>query len=195
MMKLKKKNNGGFTLVELIIYIAIVGTVLVLITSFLWDIVLGNIKETAYREVQQNARFTMAKIIQETKKAAGVNTPPIGAISDSLSLNMASPDLNPTIFDIDNGRLRIKRGTDTSYLTPENIKITNLQFANLSYAGESSTIRIEMTTEYNNFSNRQEYQASLDLKTTVNLFPGGAMAISPRVEQLHYRWRNDDAGE
>jgi len=195
MAKLKNKNSAGFTLVELIIYIAIVGTVLVLITSFLWDIVLGNIKETAYREVQQNARFTMAKIIQETKKAAGVNTPSTGVTSDFLSLNMASSDLNPTVFDIDGGRLRIRRGADISYLTPENIKIVNLQFTNLSYVGESPTIRIEMTTEYNNSGNRQEYQASLDLKTTVNLFPGGAMAMAPRVEQLHYRWRNDDAGE
>ncbi len=54
----------GFTLIELIIYIAIVSVVLVLASSFTWDIIWGGTKATCYREVQQNARFAMEKIIR-----------------------------------------------------------------------------------------------------------------------------------
>ena len=91
----------GFTLIELIIYIAIVGGMLVLITGFLWNILFGNIKETSYQEVQQNARFALTKITQETKKATGIISPLPGATSSSLSLKMEASNLNPTVFDID----------------------------------------------------------------------------------------------
>lgn len=51
----------GFTLIELIIYIAIVSLVLVLTSNFAWDIIQGSTRVTCYREVQQNTRFAMEK--------------------------------------------------------------------------------------------------------------------------------------
>lgn len=168
--------NKAFTLIELLIYIAIISSILVLMTGFFWNIVWGNIKENSYQEVQQNGRFALTKIIQETKKATGINTPTPGSSGNYLSLAMANPNLNPTILDLSAGKLRITRnGSPPIELTTDRVIVTNLQFTNLSYAGTPGTIRIEMTINHSNPGNLMEYQASINLKSTVSLLEGGAV--------------------
>lgn len=177
--KLKPK-HGGFTLVEFIIYIAILATILILISGFLWTIVLGNIKETSYREVQQNGRFALTKISQGIKKATGIISPTAGNSDISLYLQMADPSLNPTIFEVDNGKLITTQGTSGSYeLTTDQVIVSSLQFTNLSYENTPGTIKIEMQIDHINPGNRMEYQASVNLKSSISLLPGGAAVPSP----------------
>lgn len=166
--------NHGFTFIEFIIYVAIVAAILVLITGFFWNITFGNIKETSYQEVQQNGRFVLTKITQEAKKATGITSPAnSGETSVSLSLSMA--DGSTTTFDVIDGKLRITQGTSGPYeLTSDQVIVSNLQFTNLSYSDTPGTIRIEMAIEHFNPSGRTEYQASINLKSTVSLVPGGA---------------------
>jgi len=168
--------NQGLTLIELLIYIAILSSVLVLITGFFWNIALGYIKETSYQEVQQNARFALTKITQETKKTTGINHPPPGTTAAFLSLTMADISVNPTVFDAVDGKLKITQGSPpiSYYLTSDQVIVSSLQFTNLTATGTLGTIRIEMTIDYTNPSGRIEYQASINLKSTVSLIPGGA---------------------
>ncbi len=165
----------GFTLIEFVIYTGIVASILVLMTGFLWNIIFGNIKETSYQEVQQNGRFALTKITQEIKKATGINNPLPGSFSDSLSLEMANPDLNPTIFNLSDGKLRITQGTFSPIdLTTDRVIVPNLLFTNLSYEGTPGTIRIGMTIEHLNPGSQIAYEASIDLQSSVSLFEGGA---------------------
>ncbi len=186
----------GFTLIELLIYIAILATILVVTTSFLWAVIFGNIKEGSFQEVQQNGRFALTKITQEIKKATGINSPLPGFSSNTLSLAMAAINLNPIVFDVVDGKLRITQGTGGPYaLTSDQVTVSSLQFTNLSYLDSPGTIQIEMTIERNNPGARTEYVASINLKSSITLVPGGEAAPSPYLTQLHYRWRNDDGGE
>jgi len=170
MQDLKFMQNRGFTLIELLIYTAIISLVLVSITGFFWNIASGNIKENSYQEVQQNGRFAMTKITQEIKKAIGINNPVPGSSANSLSLTMPEPNLNPTIFDVSEGKLRITQGASVPIeLTTDQVLVSNLQFTNLSYLNTPGTIRIEMTLENLNPSGKTEYKASIDLKTSVSL--------------------------
>lgn len=167
--------NLGFTLIEFLIYIAVLAVILIFTTGFLWDIILGNVKETSWQEVQQNSRFALTKIGQEIKKATGVNSPLPGNSANSLSLIMADPNLNPTVFDIADGKLRITKGASGPYeITSDQVIVSNLSFTNLSYQDTPGTIQIEMTTEHINPANRIEYFASIDLKLSVSLISGGA---------------------
>jgi type II secretory pathway pseudopilin PulG len=173
----------GFTLVELIIYIAILVVILVLAVSFLWMIVSGNIKEGFFQEVQQNGRFALTKITQEIKKATGIISPSLAGSANFLSLRMADPNLNPTIFDVDNGKLRIIQGSNPSYyLTTDQVIVSNLQFTNLSYENTPGAIQIDITIDHLNPGGRMEYQASVNLKSTVSLVPGGAALTFERLK-------------
>jgi len=163
----------GFTLIELLLYIAIISLVLVFVTGFFWNIVSGNIKENSYQEVQQNGRFVMTKITQEIKKAIGINSPASGSSANSLSLIMSDSNLNPTIFDVSGGKLRITQGVLAPIeLTTDQVLVSNLQFTNLSYLNTPGTLRVEMTLKNLNPSGKNEYQASIDLKTSVSLLKG-----------------------
>jgi len=167
------ENGAGFTLIEFLIYVGIVATILVVMSGFFWNIIFGNIKETSYQEIQQNGRFALTKITQEIKKAIGINSPLPGFSSNTLSLAMA--DASSTIFDLVDGRLRITQGSQGPFeLTSDQVRVSNLLFTNLSYPNTPGTIRMEMTIGYLNPSGLIEYQASIDLKTTVSLVPGGA---------------------
>jgi competence protein ComGC len=187
----------AFTLVEFLIYLGILSLVLVLTAGFLWDFIFGNIKATSYREVQENGRFALLKITQEIKKATEINSPPPSSSSSTLSLARIDSHLNPTVFDVINGRLRIRRGlTGTSYyLTSDQVIVSSLQFTNLSYPETPGIIRVEIVLEHINPGNRTEYQTSVNLESSVSLLEGGAAATPPHLIQLHYRWRNDDGGE
>ena len=184
----------GFTLIELIIYIGIVAAVLLVAFNFTWEVIYGNVKSQAIREVQQNARFAMEKIAITTEEALTINSPTPGNSANFLSLEMADPNLNPTIFDVSNNKLRITQGITSYYeLTNNRVKVTALQFTNLSYAETPGTIRVEMTIDHVNPAGRSEYAVSFDIKSTSTLVYGGAAA--PHIVQPHYRWRNDDGGE
>ena len=167
------ENGAGFTLIEFLIYVGIVATILVVMSGFFWNIIFGNIKETSYQEIQQNGRFALTKITQEIKKAIGINSPLPSFSSNTLSLAMA--DASSTIFDLVDGRLRITQGSQGPFeLTSDQVRVSNLLFTNLSYPNTPGAIRMEMTIGYLNPSGLIEYQASIDLKTTVSLVPGGA---------------------
>jgi Tfp pilus assembly protein PilW len=183
----------GLTLIEILLYIAILSFFLLMVIGFIWNFIFGNIKERAFQEVQENGRFAMTKISQEIKKAIGINNPQPGFSSNSLSLAMADNHLDPTIFSVVNGKLTITQGQNPPlFLTSNLVRVTDLLFTNLSYENASGTVRIEMTIEHVNPEGRAEYEASISLNSTITLIGGSS---GPYLCQLHYRWRNDDGGE
>ncbi len=199
MTKIQKfyKIKKGFTLIELLFYVTLIGVVLASMMVFLWNIVWGGIKETAYQEVQQNARFVLLKMIQETKKATGIISPAYpGDVSNSLTLSMA--DGSDTTFSLTEDKLRIIQGSPpvSFYLTSNEVKISKLKFTNLSYSNTPGAVRVEITIDHINPGSRNEYQASVNLNSTIALLPeGGMVPFLPYLAQLHYHWRNDDGGE
>ncbi|GAI31695.1 unnamed protein product, partial [marine sediment metagenome] len=60
-------------------------------------------------------------------------------------------------------------------LTSDQVTVSSLRFTNLSYQDTPGTIRIEMTIDHINPGARIEYQASIDLRSTISLVPGGAV--------------------
>jgi type II secretory pathway pseudopilin PulG len=146
--------SGGFTLIETLIYIAIIGIV---ITSFVeFSISVSNSRGKAYvaSEVQSNLRVSMDLIRQRIREATDVTTSSstFGSDPSFLTLTMASSTLNPTTIGLsaDNGVLGIKEGSNaTTTITSSEVSVTNLVFTNLTASTTRENIRIQMTIEYN----------------------------------------------
>ena len=163
------KKNNGFTLIELLIYIGILGFILVIMTGFFWNIALGYIKENSYQELQQNGRFVLTTITQETRQAKRIVLPTQGASSDSLALEM--PDLSQTVFSLRDGKIIIvKNGSEPVELTTDRIIVSNLKFTNMSYDNAPGTLRIEVDFDHFNPGSIPAYQSSISLTTTISLF-------------------------
>ena len=129
------RRSQGSTLIELIIYIALVTGFLSLISGFVWQAIRGDIKAMVYREVQQNGRFAMEKMIRAVRAGQATST-------FSVSDNILYQDLIP--------------------LTTDRVKVTNLQFVSVD-----NGYQINLSLEYDNESNRSEYDSSIDLQSAV----------------------------
>jgi prepilin-type N-terminal cleavage/methylation domain-containing protein len=163
-------NKRGFTLIEFVIYIAIVGIILVVAGAIGFNILFGKAKLAAIEEVSQNARFTMEKIADTVRNAQAINSPSIGTTAPLLSLQIADSSKNPTLFDVSAGTLRITEGVSQPVsLTASEVTATNLQFSNVSYALAPGTVRIQMTVQFTNPSGRPEYNFAKTFYTTANI--------------------------
>jgi len=168
MQKNKLKNQAGFTLFEIIIYVAIMAMI---VTSFVtFSISISNVKVKVFvvQEVNSNIRNALDLIGQKIRVASAVTAPLSGANGSTLSLNFLSPDPSLT-FSLNNGVLYLTPASSSAVaITNADVNITNLKFYNLAANGRNDSIEIFITAEYRNKSSR-EYTYSNSIETTVNI--------------------------
>lgn len=166
--------NKGFTLIEVLIYMAILGLVVSGFVSFSLSISDSRNKNYVIQEVQANGRLALELISQKILSSNGVNIGSSTFDSDPgiLSLSMFNGSKNPTLINLnqDDGILQITEGSDNSiYITSDEVKITNLVFTDLTSTSEKASIRIQITIKYDNQGDNVNYEYSQSLQTAVNL--------------------------
>ncbi len=109
--------GAGFTLIETIIYIAILGMIAIAFVLFSVSVSGSRNKTYVVQEVQANTRMALEMISQKIRSADGINfnSSTFGINPGRLSLSMTKSSLNPTIIDLSgaDGALRIIEGTSS----------------------------------------------------------------------------------
>jgi len=169
----KNLSDSGFTLVETLIYIAIVGGIMVTFISFSLNISGAHEKVYTSQEVQANARIALDLITKKIQSASSVSTTAsvFGANPGILYLVMSSSTLNPTIISMSSNTssLQIKEGvSSTTTVTSNVVSVTNLVFNNWSASSTRENIGVNLTVSYVT-STHPEYQSSQSLQTSVSL--------------------------
>ena len=168
-------NKRGFTLIETLIYVAILALVSTGLMKFSISITNTRNKVYVVQEVHANMRDALTLITKKIQQANGINigASTLDADPGVLSLAMSSVDINPTIISLnqDDGRLQITEGSsDPIYITTDEVKVTDLQFSNLSLGSTPKTIQFSLTIDYNSpvgtindfiFSQTEEIIASI----------------------------------
>lgn len=161
-MNNRKILQKGFTLIELIIYVAIVSTVVTAAVYFSWDIIFGQIKSEVAQEVQQNSRIALDRMSYEIRRAKAINS-----VGTSLSLTMQ--DDTVTVFDIASEQLRINEdGAGAAALTASRVRVTNLTFTDRS-TGDSKHVQINMTISHVNPESVEQWDKTESFETSVEL--------------------------
>lgn len=167
--KIMTKNNRGFTLIEIILYMSLLAILLAAFTPFMVQLIKGGEKASSGQDVYSTARYISERIKFELRNSNGVYT-----ASSTFNANLAtttgaffsiigdSPN-NPTIFTVatSTGILLISQGTSSSVaLNPSSTIVSNLTFSNYSSAdGKSKNFGFTLTVE-NSTGKGQEYEAS-----------------------------------
>ncbi len=168
----KKILPKGFTIIETVFYIAIFSTVIIGLVAFSFEIVKNRVKNQVLFSVERDVRFCMLRMTQEINDAMDVNedSSVFGVHPGILSLEMPEEWKDPVVFDVTGGSLRVSYGNEPPVLlTSESIKVTNLVFSNYSVPGHPKTLKIDMSAEYINPENSEEYFASTTVTTSVTL--------------------------
>lgn len=137
-MKVKYKN--GFSLIETVVYLAVVTLVLGVIMN-LYFTVLGAREEIRPREIiEGETRFSLNKIIFWTRRADAIISP--SDQGEVLKLEMEDEDINPVEFEIRDKRLVLRKGgKQWQELTTDRVEITNLVFRNLTPSESPGVLR------------------------------------------------------
>ena len=170
-------NSKGFTLIELVIYTALLVVVSVVSISFFIQVVGVTESSRRSREALDNAKRAIDVMSQEIKNAKSIYTPTniFGVHPGQLSLETIRDlpaDENSTYVDfyVDDERLYIKKeGQAAELVTSEKVKVTNLVFTLLSPTSSSPEVKIEITVAYADQVSGTSGVASVSLESTAEL--------------------------
>ena len=170
-----KKSGIGFTLIEVVVYIAVIGIVGGMITSFIvWGIRINNelkVKE----EILSNASQAMEAMIYEIKEAKNIIVPishfdnhPGQLCLETIEDILPGEETAYVDFYIDNDdRLCLKRENQIpASLTSGKVRVTNLVFTNFTSLNSFPSIQINLTIEYKDSFGGSEYKKSISLTST-----------------------------
>lgn len=166
--------SRGFTLIETLIYIAIIGLLAGGLISFTLSIIGTRAKAYVAQEVHSNMRSAVDTISQKIRASTGVNTGASTFDADPgiLSLVMADAALDPTIISLnhDNGSLQIKEGAAAPlFITANAVNITNLVFTNMTGASPRENIKFTITIDYNTEARGVDYVYSRSVETAASV--------------------------
>ncbi len=166
----KKNSQKGFSLLELIIYVAIFSVVSLVMVQILLVVLRGKDLANARFEVSQNARFATEKIRQTVFDASSISVSgscPFNTLNATSAIGLATS----SIF-INSGVLRISDATSTDDITTGQVMATSTGgclFTIVSGpAPAKDTLQTKIKIMYNNQgrsdlseSKTQEFTASL----------------------------------
>lgn len=178
--KLSKSINEGFSLFELIIYLAIFSGLIVVSTNMFMSLSKGYGQSSAKGEVSSSIRFVTEILKQDLKNTSGVLTPSSTSVSSqTLSLTRDGQLIN---YDIVDGVLRRQEGSASPVdLTDQNIIVSSPIFSrvenrNLIFNTTNIGIKAELVFSYK--SNSPDWNYSSVLKTMVILTGDGAKTFA-----------------
>lgn len=159
MESIGSKKKKAFTLVELILYVALASMMVIVVAAYYGSILDVEQKSEAENTVDTEATFLMQSITQNIRNASAITLPTAGNSASSLTLVMTNSAVNPTVIDLNAGDVRITEGVVPT-ATPVSLKsnrinVTSLTFTNLTRSGSSGIIRVAMTVSYNNNTGKQ----------------------------------------
>lgn len=170
-MKLYLKNNQhGFSLLELLIYMAILAGFLMVVVNLFFMISSSSGREEARAEVQQNLRFALQQITSDIRSATAVSVPASGGEGNTLSITVGGVVAS---YTVSGGILQRTRGASTENITTDRVTVNSpsvapFVFTRADNSGARPTIQIVLEMSYND-NGRANYKFSDKVQTTVSL--------------------------
>lgn len=137
-----RTHQRGFSLLEVLIYTAFIGTIMVSMTLVANAAFTMRSKLRAALILEQNLRFAVGRVTALVTEASGMTTPALGATSGTLVLVMTTTSTNPTTVTNIDGIVYVTQGaTGTAQaLTSNEVSMTTLSFTRVS--STSAVVRI-----------------------------------------------------
>lgn len=171
--KIQYSDQRGFSLLELLIYIAILSGLMVIISNTFISLSKGRGQSEAKSEVNSAIRFAIERIRQDLKGATSTSpiiTPVFGTASSTLKLTTVAG--TPITYDVSLGQLRRNDNGTIATTTGTNVVVsaptfTRIENYNTTFGATTTSIQVDMTFTYNSSSTDWKY--SDRMRTSVSL--------------------------
>jgi type II secretory pathway pseudopilin PulG len=143
----------GFSIIEFLIYIAILAIAIAAIGLILSNIFRVGARTDVVQEVSHNGRFAMQRIGQVIRESSGITEPETEG--NRLELLFDEEAKNPTVFYVSEGKLIIKEGNGEDIeLTTSRVAVKKLVLKKVS----DDSVRVEMNISFYNPQGLPEYE-------------------------------------
>ncbi|MBW6441228.1 prepilin-type N-terminal cleavage/methylation domain-containing protein [Patescibacteria group bacterium] len=161
-----QKNNQGFSLLELLIYITILSSLLIIIVNLFFMISANSAAQDAKIEVQHNLQFALNKITSQMSNYdsdISIMTPAnSGETSNILEVLRDGSNIK---YDVSAGVLRETIDGTTENITSNNVTV---DLTNPIFKRINDTLQINLKISYND-NERPSYKYSSDIRTTISV--------------------------
>lgn len=171
----QKKSQAGFSLIEIILYMAVVSIFVTGAVLYGWNIIYGRIKSQVQLDVNYNLNLVTSRLNYELRNALAINS----LSATDLCLQVSDSAHDPTRFYLSSGVVRVAWGggsndctgmTNDQPLTNSSVDVSNLEFTDLSSGGgETKNVQYTITIDSVNSSNRQEWDKTQTYSSSVEL--------------------------
>lgn len=159
-------NKRGFTMVELLLYMAFLTILVTILTSLFTAIVDVQLDSQSISSVEQDGKYIISRLTYDIQRADSINTPAIiGAQSSSLVLTIDSVS---NTYNISGGNLQLTNNLGTNNLNGYDSSISNFTIDRIGNPGGiEDTLKISFTVTSRTI--RQKGLESHDYTTTIAL--------------------------
>ena len=165
----------GFTIIEIVVYVAVLGLLVSAIASFfLWA---SNVsaKNQAMAEVLNNVQRALSTITAEIRKAKTVYTPTTFTAQlsletrDSLGVGETSGFVD---FFLCGEQLCLKRESQPVLaITSDKVVVSYLSFTAINYSSTTASVQVGLKVDYKGGAGKAERQAVFSATSTAALRP------------------------
>lgn len=138
----KIKYKKGFSLIELLIYSAILVVVLFFTSEYLYSLGQARLNNTARVEVTQAAQLIINKLKVDIPLASAINVPSGSDPSSNLGFSIAGDSIDYSVSG--SALYRTLNGVGDK-LTSNQVSISNLEFRKIANPGGINTVQIKFT--------------------------------------------------
>lgn len=139
----------GFSLVEVLVYTAIIGVVGTLLNGILISLLRIQNKQTASTEVAQQINFVILNIQRHVRESTSIDMP-ANTPGATLTLRKTDAAKDPTLIYKTGPTIYLKEGAGSEIpLTTEDVNIDDLQFTKISASTGYDLAQFTVTMSYN----------------------------------------------
>lgn len=158
MKQYNKKAITGFTLIEVLLYVAIVSIIFGGIMALLDATFKSRIRNEVIAEVERGGNMVMSIFAQHIRNARSITSPTASSTASAVTLAMTDASISPVVFRLSGGRIEMsERGFGTTTITSSRLTASSLSFFNLSRSTTPGAVRFQFVLDYANPDGVQEY--------------------------------------
>lgn len=143
-----RKDRRAFTLIELIVFVAIFAVSMAAFMSVFTSVVSVQVRQSAAAEVRSQSQFLLQTVQYYVERSSLVDLPTDTATT-TLTLRMSSSSEDPVVFDLQDGALQLSiAGDPEQAITSEQVEVSDLSFIKRANPGGKDSVAVSFAVSY-----------------------------------------------